>query len=200
MAEKPTSRNFVDSERIEVLAREAAETGEPSEELMEMFYRLARGYYDFFRGKRGNSYVLMEQDDAVQEAVIACWKALPYLGDGSAYGFFYTTVVNRYRNLFQFCSRQKRDPGRYILDTDRLVHDEDLEPSECQRLRYLQIESDRESDRKLGRRYSKLTLSQLRLVLRLVLRGVSGRCIAHRLGVAPQTISRALRRAYRRSA
>lgn len=212
---KARGRNYVDAERLEVLALEAAEDGEVCDELVEMFYRLAHACFDSYRHKKGNSYVLMERDDAVQEAVIACWKAVTELNTarGSALNLFWQTIKVRYRNLFEFCSRKKRDPGKPIYDIDRLrFHDvpedgicgaahhrwdahtrrEFLEPTECQRLRQLKIESDRNER---GRRTSQFSVTQINDIVEAHAGGEGREALARRYGVSIRTINRTLRRA-----
>lgn len=132
--------NFVDPVHLEALVRKAQESGDVGEDLVSQFAKIADGQFDNFRTHRGNSYVKMDREDAIQEATIECWEAMARWDSGpeggSAFAYFYKVVWNCYARLNDHCRRQKRDPKSSIVDVDSLIGTE-KEPATCERMRYL---------------------------------------------------------------
>lgn len=119
-------KKYIDGDRMGVLALEAAESGMVSDELIEMFYTLARRSFDHYLHYRQRTYADIEREDAVQEAVIACHQATLKFekGRGGAYSFFRTTVANFYASLWLYHSRQKRAPTLPMVSLDNLIERE----------------------------------------------------------------------------
>lgn len=160
-----SKRHYVDGERMQVLAAEAARDmadggrgNEFPEELVEMFYTLARRTFDPRRPFREAG---LDRDDVIQEAVIACFRATKHFAPnrGSAYSFYRTCIAHCFSNLWARANRQKRTPPTEVSSLDTLLRLErqvfwareskprrnrgactdsaPLEPVACNRLAYL---------------------------------------------------------------
>lgn len=139
MAER--GRNYIDGKRLNELAIHARDTGETSDELVELLYQMARIIFDSLKA------TAVERADAVQEAVLQCWQEIPGLNDeGTAYAYFRLIIFNRYRRLLRDAARQQRKPDLPILSCDDPASlSDDSEPSKCRRIMHLRLESDIEA-------------------------------------------------------
>ena len=120
---KPSSSNYIDGKRMCELAAEAAGSHPTvlAEELVEMFYALARRTLNTDQHSIRRKFGFLDVDDVIQEAVTRCFlvtlnfdeKKLKNKHD--AYFFFRVIVVQTYLRLHKWHTRQKRTPERSII-------------------------------------------------------------------------------------
>lgn len=145
---------YIDSDRMAVLATEP----EISEELIEMFYLLADRFFANRDMPRREITMLMDLDDARQEAAMACINALPNYRGGSAYSYFSYVVNGTLHDLIDYHSSKSRCPlpGVKVLSRDwsyrsdldfdakERAKAEFLDTDHCMRLRALYYQSEME--------------------------------------------------------
>ncbi len=136
---KLPSNNYVDGERLCALAADAASSGEFSDELVALFYSLARQRCWKFNPRSEQSRLGgLVEEDMLQEAVMLCVQKTPKFDETKlkqkhyAFYFFKQIVDQCFIRLYEHANRQKRKPekGTYnldrhlrMLDIDWLIED-----------------------------------------------------------------------------
>lgn len=150
---------------------------------MEMFYTLAHRTYDTYRGVKRHSYHLMERDDAVQEAVLACYQVTTQFNPdgGGAYTYFRTVIKHTYRMLNAKAGRARRSPGTPIFDIDTVD-----DPVDCQRVEFLRLKSER---RQAGIK-PRIKDWEVAAIKDRLATGETGAALAKEFGISTSTVSR----------
>lgn len=122
---QPKNNHYVDGERMCELAAAAAKSGDISDELVEMFYLVARNRGQKFNPSLYNRRLgVLDTDDIVQEAVMMCvtkvklFDAKRLSSAGDAFYFFRTLIDQCFVRLYEFQNRQMRSPDLQILSLD----------------------------------------------------------------------------------
>ena len=156
-----------------------------------MFYSLARATYDPYRTpKTTGSFQPLEQEDAVQEAVTACWSVSEQFDPkrGEAYPFYRTTIANCYAKLYEKAHRQVRNPKAKTLHVDEIL-DSEQDPERCLRLSYLKQQSEKEDEPRLPPG-SRLSHEQVATIRERLVAGETGADLAREYGVNRSTINK----------
>ena len=150
---KPRSNTPINGKRMCELAAEAAEARVLSDELVEMFYVLARRMLNLDAQSIRRRFDFLDADDLVQEAVVRCFlvtlnfDATRLKRTQDAYFFFRAIIIQTYLRLHTWHTRQKRTPehGIISLNTSKSnrVHDR---LDRCNRQEYLSSGLSQEPD------------------------------------------------------
>jgi DNA-directed RNA polymerase specialized sigma24 family protein len=126
------------------LATQAAQTGDFSDELVEMFYVLSRRMLNLDAQAIRKRFDFLDADDLVQEAVVRCFQVTLNFDETrlkmkqATYFFFRAIIIQTYLRLHTWHTRQKRTPehGIISLNTSKSsrVHDH---LDRCNRKEYL---------------------------------------------------------------
>ena len=145
-----SGRLDIDFAKLDALAVEAVDTGAMSSELVDMLYKIARRAWD----PRRHTSQLVERDDAVQEALLDCFKASSKFNPkrGNAYAFYRTIIRNSYGRLVNAALRQRRTPDGSVVRFDQLPAEVRAGVERDLRVGYLHQKSDECAERKAARR------------------------------------------------
>ncbi len=178
---KRPSNHYIDGKLFTAEVAHTQETGDFSDELIAMFYLLAEKTYEHRPGAPRHSYIIMEKEDAVQEAVMLCFKEFGGfdLVRGTAYVYFRSVIRTCYRILAENASRGKRNPGNDIFD---IVANVDIETDN--RISYLMMQSQNED-----KTYPGLQPAEIREIKSRLADGEVGAVIARDFDVHPSTVS-----------
>lgn len=178
------SNYYINGKWFTELAKRDALVGLCSDELVDMFYVLARKTFaSIGRGYPRHSYLMIEEDNMVQEAVILCFTGLSSFDSekGDAYNFFRSIIYRCYLALKKQAKTDKRNPGNAVFNIE---YHRDVETD--QRLSYLLMESQIEDERR-GR---KLCRTDVERIKRRLAEGETGADLAREYDVDPGTISK----------
>lgn len=152
-------------------------SGIERQDLIASFYTLANNSFDRYK----NGSRLLEQEDAVQEAVTDCWLGIELFdpSKGTSYNYFRQVVAHAFGKLVKHATRQKRYPGETVsLSWDA----EGLDPEGDGRIEYLKSKSANRAARK------KLFPHEVQKIRKAIKAGMSGADIAKKFGVDPSTV------------
>lgn len=141
---KPRSSAPIHGERMCELAAKAAKTRVLDDELVEMFYLLARRMLNLDARSIRKRFDFLDADDLVQEAVVRCFLVTLNFDETrlkrkhDAYFFFRAIIIQTYLRLHTWHTRQKRTPEHGIISLNTTkgnrVHDH---LDRCNRKEYL---------------------------------------------------------------
>lgn len=123
----PKSSQYIDGKRMCRLAAEAAKARVLSDELVEMFYALARRTLNTDQHSICRRFGYLDADDVVQEAVMRCFLVTLNFDETKlkhqhdAYFFFRVIIIQTYLRLHRWHSRQKRTPEHGIISISTIV-------------------------------------------------------------------------------
>lgn len=107
--------NYIDNQQFEKLIADyqAGKQDQVNDELGEMFVKLSRGVVLFLQ------YRHTEVDDQIQDAVLACFDALPKFNNkfGKAFNFFTTCIRNEQNKNY----RRERSRKRHLAELRELT-------------------------------------------------------------------------------
>jgi DNA-directed RNA polymerase specialized sigma24 family protein len=126
------------------LAAEAAKARVLSDELVEMFYALARRTLNTDHHSIRRKFGFLDADDVIQEAVMRCFLVTLNFDETKlknkhdAYFFFRVIIIQTFLRLYKWHTRQKRTPehGIISLNSDRSSRVQDR-LDRCNRQEYL---------------------------------------------------------------
>lgn len=145
----PKNSQYIDGKRMGELAAEAAKSRVLSDELVEMFYALARRTLNTDQHSIRRRFDYLDVDDVLQEAVMRCFLVTLNFDETKlkhkhdAYFFFRVIIIQTYLRLHKWHSRQKRTPehGIVSLSTSKSSRVQDR-LDRCNRREYLGAVSD----------------------------------------------------------
>lgn len=124
----PKPKHYVDGERLCELAAEAAASGEFADELVSMFYSIAKNRCRRFTEITDKQILgMLDADDLIQEAVMLCVQKTanfdPTKLQRKSYAFyFFRMIVDQgYIRIYEHSTRQKRKPVKRLLSLDRYM-------------------------------------------------------------------------------
>lgn len=192
------SSNYIDGQRMGELAADAAETSRLSDELVEMFYALARRTLNTDHHSIRRQFGFLDADDVIQEAVVRCFQVTlkfdqtKLKNKHGAYFFFRVIIIQTFLRLYKWHTRQKRTPehGIVSLNSDQSSRVQDR-LDRCNRREYLGAYSSEGYDDPDYYEFANEAIAEIR---RQCNNGAKLEEIAHEYDVEVETITDLLNR------